>query len=191
MRNIRLALLAALVPCLIVLATRHPSGEMSGDRGRPIVMQGVIPGQDGQDRCRLSVEIERVGFLLNTVQGRYKLARVRVENLGTSAVSLSPERDRLELELASGETIPASLDLQRADSTFWDALSADMRQILAYPASIKAGREPRGGASPEVVYLYALFPADRVTALPSAFVYRIDSIGQPVRIIHRAAAARP
>jgi hypothetical protein len=191
MRTIRLALLAAFVPCLIVLGTLVIRGEMSGDRGRPIVMQGVVPGQEGQDRCRMSVEIERVGFLLNTVQGRYKLARVRVENLGTSPVALSPERDRLEVELASGETIAASLDLQRTDSTFWDGLSADMRQILAYPATIKASRDPRGGASPEIVYLYALFPAERVTEVPRAFTYSIDSIGQPVRIVHRATAALP
>lgn len=191
MRTVRLASLAALVPCLVVLATLHTRGEMSGDRGRPIVMQGAIPGEDGQDRCRLSVEIERVGFLLNTVQGRYKLARMRVENLGTSPVSLSAGRDSLQLELASGETVPAILDLQSADSTFWDALSDDMRQVLAYPSAIKAGRSPRGGASPEIVYLYALFPADRVTDMPRAFTYRIDSIGQPVRIVHRATAARP
>jgi hypothetical protein len=191
MRTIRLAPLAAFVPCLIVLATLHPRGEMSGDRGRPIVMQGAIPGDDGQDRCRLSVEIERVGFLLNTVQGRYKLARVRVENLGTSRVPLSVDRDRLELELGSGEAVPAVLNLQRGDSTFWDSLSADMRQILAYPAAIKAGRAPSAGASPEIVYLYALFPADRVTDMPRAFTYRIDSIGQPVRIAHRATAALP
>ncbi len=190
MSTLRKALLVASVPMLVMLADRSTRGEMSGDRGRPIVMQGTLAGEDGRDRCRFSIEIERVSFLLNTVQGRYKLARLRFENLGTTAVSLSVDRDRVEAELPAGAPVPAVLNLQSSDSAFWDALSVDLRQILAYPQAVKA-RPTGSGASPEVIYVYALFPADRVGEVPRAFTYRIDSIGEPIRIEHRAMAALP
>ena len=190
MSQLRTACLIAAVPAVLLLATRGTLGEMSGDRGRPIVMQGVLAGEAGQDRCRFSVEIERVGFVLNTVQGKYRLARLRFENMGAAPVVLSVDRDRLDLELSSGAAVPAILNLQRGDSAFWDALSAEMRQVLAYPQSVKA-RTGGAGGSPEVIYVYAMFPADKVTEVPRAFTYRIDSVGQPVRIEHRATAARP
>jgi hypothetical protein len=190
MSKLRVTLLVAVVPLLILLTDRSTRGEMSGDRGRPIVMQGTVAGDDGRDRCRFSIEIERVSFLLNAVQGRYKLARVRFENLGTTAVTLSVDRDRVEAEMAAGAPVPALLNVQSGDSPFWDGLSVDLRQILAYPQTVKP-RPDGAGASPEVVYVYALFPADRVTEVPRAFTYRIDSIGPAVRIEHRATAALP
>jgi hypothetical protein len=190
MPKLRVALAVAGVLLLIVVTSSRTRGEMSGDRGRPIVMQGTLPGENGADRCRFSIEIERVSFQLNSVQGRYKLARLRFENLGTTPVALSVDRDRVEAEMATRGPVPAVLNLQSGDSSFWDALSTDLRQILAYPLSVK-GRPDGPGASPEVVYLYALFPADRVTEVPRAFTYRIDSIGQPIRIEHRATAALP
>ena len=115
MAKLRVTLLVAVVPLLILLADRSTRGEMSGDRGRPIVMQGTVAGDDG-DRCRFSIEIERVSFLLNAVQGRYKLARVRFENLGTTAVTLSVDRDRVEAEMAAGAPVPALLNVQSGDS---------------------------------------------------------------------------
>jgi len=183
------AWLVAVVAVGLVVTLQRAQGEMSGDRGRPIVMQGVVAGGGGQDRCRFSIEIERVGFLLNTVQGRYRLARLRFENLSTSPVALSVDRDRLEVETATG-LVPAVFNLQSGDSPFWDALSPDLRQVLAYPQSVKA--RPTGpGTSPEVIYVYALFPSDRVTEVPRSFTYRVDSIGQAIRIEHRATAALP
>jgi len=189
MTNPRAPWLLIVIVTALVLSGQRTRGEMSGDRGRPIVMQGVAAGEGGQDRCRFSIEIERIGFLLNTVQGRYRLARLRFENIGTTPVALSVERDRLEVETATGP-VPALLNLQSGDSPFWDALSADLRQVLAYPQSVKA--RPSGpGASAEVIYVYALFPSDRVTEMPRAFTYRVDSLGQAIRIEHRATAALP
>ena len=189
MPQFRSVLATLAVSAVLLVMSTGTHGEMSGDRGRPIVMQGVLPGEDGRDRCRFSVEIERVSFMLHTVQGKYKLARLRFENLGAAPVTLSVDRDRLELEQVSGPPVAAILNLQSGDSTFWDALSADMRQILAYPQAVRA-RGSGTGSSPEVVYIYAMFPGDRIAELPRGFTYRIDSVGQPIRIEHRATAAR-
>jgi len=60
MSKLRVTLLVAVVPLLILLTDRSTRGEMSGDRGRPIVMLGTVAGDDGRDRCRFSIEIERV-----------------------------------------------------------------------------------------------------------------------------------
>jgi hypothetical protein len=182
-------IVAGVVVCSLLLLAHVTRGEMSGDRGRPILMQGVL-SDAGQDRCRFSVEIERIGFLLNTVQGRYRLARVRVENIGTMPLALSVDRDALEADTTASGTVAARLNLQSTDSAFWDALSPDLRQILAYPQTVKA-RTPGPGSAGEVVYIYALFPSDRVTEVPRAFSYRIDSTGQTIRIANRPTAALP
>jgi hypothetical protein len=187
---LRAAALLAVVPAVVLVTSRLTLGEMSGDRGRPILMQGAIAGEGGADRARLSIEIERIGFVLNTVQGRYRLARLRFENISTTPVALSIERDTLEADAGASGPVAAVLNLQSSDSPFWDALSPDMRQILAYPKLVKA--RPSGpGSSAEVVYVYALFPADKVSEVPRSFTYRIDSVGQPVRIAQRATAALP
>lgn len=188
MSSRQLALSSIVVTCALLLVSRGAHGDISGERGRPIVMQGVLAGDDGRDRARLSVEIERVGFLLNSVQGRYRLARLRFENLGASPVALSVDRDRLEAEPAEGGPVPAIMNLQSGDSAFWDGLSSDLRQALAYPQAIRGVSSP--GGRREVVYLYAMFPADRLPQIPAAFVYRIESTGQAIRIEQRATAAR-
>lgn len=184
----QLALSSVVVVSALLIGGRVAVGDVSGERGRPILMQGRLEGEDNRERARLSVEIERVGFVLNSVQGRYRMARVRFENLSASPVALSVDRDRLEAEQAEGGPVTAILNLQSTDSAFWDGLPADLRLALAYPQSIRGASAP--GGRPEVVYVYALFPADRLTQVPAAFVYRIDSTGQAVRIEHRATAAR-
>jgi len=184
----QLALSSVVVVSALLLASRAALGDVSGERGRPIVMQGVLEDEQGRERARLSVEIERVSFVLNSVQGRFRLARLRVENLGASPVALSVDRDRLEAEQADGGRVPAILNLQSSDSAFWDGLAAELRQALAYPQSVRGASGP--GGRPEVVYVYALFPADRLIQVPAAFVYRIESTGQAIRIEHRATAAR-
>lgn len=185
MSSRQLAVSAVAVVFALLIVVGVALGDISGERGRPIVMQGVLR-EDGADRLRLSVEIERIGFVLNSVQGRYRLARVRVENLSASPMALSVDRDRLEAEPAGGAPVSAVLNLQGADSAFWDGLPAEMRQDLAYPQTVRAAS---GQGRPEVVYVYAMFPADRLTKVPAAFVYRIDSTGQAIRIEHRATAA--
>ena len=48
MSKLRVTLLVAVVPLLILLTDRPTRGEMSGDSGRPIVMQGVVAGEGGR-----------------------------------------------------------------------------------------------------------------------------------------------
>jgi hypothetical protein len=113
-----------------------------------------------------------------------------MQNFGTAPLTLSADSDRLELVPRSGQAVQAVLNLQRGDSTWWDSLEPSMRETLAYPVTLKGVPAPAGGArSPEALYFYAFFPA-QVREVPAGFSYTIASLGQSVRIEHRAAAAR-
>ena len=139
MRTIRLALLVGLVPwCLIVLTTSRTRGEMSGDRGRPIVMQGA---------CRERTVRIAAGSASRSSASASCSTRCRADtSWRVSAWRISARRPCRCLSIAiasrwssAPEPVPAVLNLQSGDSPFWDGLSADMRQILG----VSAGRQGR------------------------------------------------
>jgi hypothetical protein len=75
-------------------------------------------------------------------------------------------------------------DLQSTDSAIWDSFDAPLRQALAYPVTLKAavGAGSGRGGSPEVTYLFAFYPSDKVPDVPLRFEYWIDSLQQSIRI---------
>lgn len=154
------------------------TAEMAGSAGRPATYQGTVQLK-GSERCDLSIQVERVSFLITAFGNKYRLVRMLVDCRNQVGLTLSSSTDRLEMEVDK-RAIPGVLSLQRSDSTLWDALSDDLRQTLAYPPVIKAGQP---------VYLFAYFPVDQVKTMPTAFSYTIASLGQTVMLRHLVAAA--
>ncbi len=147
---------------------------------------------DGAEQYRFSIAIEPVIFRLTTMQGKYRLLRLRVSNATSTPLTLSADLDRIELLPRAGAPIAALLNPQRGDTAFWDALDAPTRETLAYPVALKGAPASAPGArlsSPESIYIYVLVPAAQVTDLPESFRYTIASINQTVLIRTRPAAA--
>lgn len=159
-------------------------GEMSGESGRSSRFVGKLdPAASYTNQCEFSVELERVMFKLNSLKDKYKVIRIRVENRMSGPIKLSGDEDAIELELGDGKVVRGTFNLQGQDGSLWDSLSEDMRKALVYPLSIRGvkgdGVNPR---RPEVVYVFAFFPADKLSEVPRSFRYTIQSVGKIVKI---------
>lgn len=178
---------AVLVVAILALISsgREPAfADIAGGQGGPTLLIGRVAGPQGRDLYTFEISYYREEFQLASVRDRYKLVRVKVSNYSTMPLRLSAERDRLELVLDDDSSVKGLLDLQATDSRTWDAFRESLRQALAYPATVKAapGSESGRSGSPEVTYLFAFYPNDRVPALPVRFEYWIDSLQQSIRI---------
>ena len=134
--------------------------------------------------CRFELEIEEVEFLLTSVANKYKLVRVRLENIARSPLELSRQADRFDLILRTNNQttrVRAILNLQEAGPDIWDSLDITMREALAYPLEVPATRDPNLWRS-EILYIFFLFPKNGVGSLPVAFEYTIDSLKKTIRI---------
>jgi hypothetical protein len=177
---------AAFAIALLILAagTRDTLADIAGGRGGPTTLIGRMRGPDGRDSATFEINYYREEFRLASVRDKYKLVRIRISNFSTAPLRLSAERDRIELVLPDNTVVRGLLNLQSADSTVWDSFDAGLRQALAYPATVKAapGSDAARGGSPEVIYLFAFFPSERVLNVPLRFEYWIDSLQQSIRI---------
>lgn len=174
----------SLLLSVALVFTTRAFAELAGEQGRPTVYQARVQLDPvSPEEIRLSIEVERVTFLLSSIEGRYRLIRLRVENATQTPLVLSRQNDRIEARLRDGRSLSGILDLRAADSAYWDGLDAQQRQTLAYPERIEAGRAPAGETvRPEVVYLYVFLPAEGFTTLPKMFIYRIASLPQAIEM---------
>ena len=170
--------IALLLAGVLLAAVPEGRAELAGSAGRASSYVGMVDLGNG-DRCELSIQVERVNFLLTTVANKYRLVRILVSCRKQTGLTLSSTADRLEMAIEN-RAVPAILSLQRSDSAVWDALDLNMRQTLAYPPAIKPN---------EPVYLFAYFPADQVRTMPGRFMYPIASLGRTVTLEVLATAA--
>lgn len=172
--------MAGLLAMLVAAQPAH--SDQAGEPGRSVQFRGELePGASYTNQCEFSTEIEPLTFQLNSFKNKYKVVRIRVANHRSEAIKLSYEKDAVELELTDGSAVSGTFNLRDQDAAVWDALSDDMRAELAYPLSIRASRTDGLTAfRPEVVYLFAFFPADKVTTTPRSFRYSIDSLKRTV-----------
>lgn len=180
----RRVVLAITLLALIAGERETAFADIAGARGGPTTLIGRVRGPEGRDLYSFEVSFYREEFRISSVRDKYKLVRVRVSNFSTAPLRLSAERDRLELVLPDNSVVKGLLNLQSVDSQTWDAFDAPLRQALAYPSTVKAAPGSEGGRtrSPEVIYLFAFYPSDKVLNLPVRFNYWIDSLQQSLPI---------
>jgi hypothetical protein len=171
--------IALVVAGVLLAGALDGRAEMPGSAGRASNYVGMVDLGNG-DRCDLSIQVERVSFLLTTVANKYRFARMLLDCRKQTGLTLSSTADRLELTI-DNKVVPAVLSLQRSDAAVWDVLDLNTRQTLAYPTAIKPNAP---------VYLFAYFPADQVATMPARFTYTIASLGRSVTLQVLATAAR-
>lgn len=156
---------------VLLAAALDGRAEMAGSAGRASNYVGTLDLGNG-DRCELSIQVERVSFLMTSVANKHRFVRMLVNCGKQAGLTLSSAADRLEMNFENN-AVAAALNLQKSDSNVWDALDLDMRQTLAYPTAIKPGAP---------VYVFAYFPADQVKTMPRRFTFTIASLGRSVTL---------
>lgn len=134
-------------------------------------------GNNRDETCQLSIEVNPILFRLTTLNNKYYVLRLRSQNETGVALKLSPADDKVEI-LFNGKGIQGILNLAATDSGSWDGLTKYMRETLAYPAQVDAYEE-------EGLYIYV--PVDFLkavpeTEMPSAIVFTIKSLNRSVEL---------
>ena len=193
MKTFKFLFLLVSVALVISFIPGSSRCEVSGEKGRPAeYVGGVKFGIESWDQCEFSISIEKVTFLLTAFGNKYKVIRVRIVNSSTNSIQLSSENDSIVLKTPGGEDVRGLFKLQRQDAPLWDSLDSEMRETLAYPQIIRAGREGNttGYSHQEVIYFFVFFPNDKVTQLPKSFYYKINSLPEPIEIRSRKTMTR-
>ncbi|MCI0564213.1 MAG: hypothetical protein MN733_37535 [Nitrososphaera sp.] len=158
-----------------IITFTEESAPINGGIGKPDHYVGQIQlGQNPGEECQFLIEIERILFRLNSVENKYKVVRIKINNQSGSILHLSREKDKIELYFPNNNTVLGILDLSNHDPAFWDAFEADMRRILAYPEVVKAGEEEN---------IFVFIPDPKLKEPPMAFLYTIESLPEKEVII--------
>ncbi len=165
MGSLKLIGLAVLV--LLLLAVTKESALCNGRELRETEYQGQIKMAQGE--VLFSTRIEKVMFSLNSLQDKYKVVRIQVENRSNIAISLSIEKDKMELLFMDGRIISGILDLSSHDPNLWQSFSPEFRAILAYPEIVQ--KETRS-----IQNIFIFIPNPKLDELPKSFRYTIDSL---------------
>jgi hypothetical protein len=152
----------------------------NGGKGKVTTYQAAVT-MDVQGReVVFSAQLERILFSLTSVHNKYKIVRIKIDNKTKKDVTLSLEKDQIELRVGS-QTLPGILDLGKHDPALWEAFGAVTREQIAYPARVKAGEE-------ENIFVFIARPG--LSDLPRDFRYSIDSLPEkPVVLADRTAVA--
>jgi hypothetical protein len=158
----------AFLVVIAVIAFTEEFALSNGGKGKTDRYKGqILLGQNWDEDCQFSIEIEKVMFHLNSVQNKYKVVRIKINNYSKKALHLSKEKDKIELHLPGNRSIPGILDLSNHDPTFWDTFDAAMRKTLVYPEVVKEGEEEN---------IFVFIPDPKLEELPLEFLYTIDSL---------------
>lgn len=127
----------------------------------------------GEDPGKMvfSVALERMLFTLNSLENKYKVVRIQIENASKSPLPLSVEKDEMEIVLENGKTVTGILNIRKHDPELWNGLKPGMREMLAYPEVLTARPQGKG-----VHNIFVFIPDPKLDLLPVVFRYRIDSL---------------
>lgn len=191
MKSVKLFICSLLV--FLALLGQPTRGSISPEAGQPRrYVGGLSLGDAREERCEFAIEVDKIAFVLNSLENKYRLIRVRVDNFSRTPILLSPDKDSFELKIGENIAVKGLLSLRKADPQLWDSLTIEMREALAYPQTFEPAKVSTEGGreTPQPIYLFVFFPKDKVPQLPGSFTYRIDSLDKTSEIRERVPAKR-
>ena len=173
MSSIRLPILYLVVLNLALLGPTPSSyGAGGGVLNNPRAFFTTdLPGKPG-DTVGARVEFQSILFKLNTVQGKYKVVPVLLENRGPEPIALSRSDDTFVV-LFDGSSVPGILQLSKADRDLWDSLDSSTQRMLSYPEQV--GKN-------EAVMIYVFVKEADLSGMPTGFDYTVKSLGRTLTL---------
>lgn len=175
MRACKLIVYSVLI-VMAVLAMNH-SVLGNGGEFKQTEYLGEIQTGDDSGKVQFSTTIDRLMFTLTSLRNKYKVIRIQIENSSKSPISLSIEKDEMEIFFEDGKKINGILNIRKHDPELWSGFRLEIREMLAYPEVVTA--PPNRG----VHNVFVFIPDPRLDVLPVIFRYKIDSLERkPVEI---------
>jgi hypothetical protein len=175
MRLCKSVLFSAFVVISVLVVNRSVlsnGGEFKETRYRGEIQMG---GDSG--KIVFSAVIDRVMFTLNSLESKYKVIRIQIENGSRSTFPLSLEKDEMEIILEDGKKVAGILNLRKDAPELWSAFKPELREMLAYPEVVTARPQGKG-----LHNVFLFIPDPKLDTLPAVFRYRIDSLDKVVEM---------
>ncbi|MCP4663431.1 MAG: hypothetical protein GY856_49205 [bacterium] len=155
-----------ILSLLILFLLGSTSGPLlgNGGKGKKTDYEGRVPMQEGF--VKFSTELERIRFRLNSVHGKYKVIRIKIENDSSELLRLSSKNDKIEIDFGD-RVVSGILRLGTHDPGLWDSFDADLREDLVYPQIVESWEEEN---------IFVFIPVAGVNRLPLDFSYMIHSL---------------
>jgi len=138
---------SAAAACAALLTVSFHSTLANGGKAKLYTYKAEIPlDSDSSRKCLFSTAAYPGLFYLTSVNSKYNVLLVRVENQTKTPLALDKNQDKVELQFET-KKISGVLNLAVTDPQTWDSFSTEMREALVYPGQVERGEE-------EGVYVY-------------------------------------
>ncbi len=182
MRGFKLILFSALAVFSVGVASQSALG--NGGEFKETRYRGEIQMSDDSGKIVFSAAIDRVMFTLNSLESKYKVIRIQIENGSKSILPLSVEKDEMEIILEDGKKVTGILNLRKDAPELWNGFKPELREMLSYPEVVTARPQGKG-----LHNIFLFIPDPKLDTLPVVFRYRIDSLNRKVIEIKQVSMA--
>jgi hypothetical protein len=152
--------------CVLIIVLGFENYALAnGGRGKRVTYQGELQ-ISGNQVYEFSTEIEEVNFLITSVDGKYRVVRIRIRNWTKQRLGLSVESDEVLIHVKAGEPpVKGILDVSKIDKDTWEKFSEDLKGKLIYPTKVNPGEEEN---------VFVFIPIDEMTSLPRFIEYGLE-----------------
>ncbi len=164
MRTIRLTTVILLVAMAAVLSADVAAA--NGKTWKKTQYEAAVRMGNGGKQIVFSAELDEPIFKITSVQNKYKVVHIKINNRSADPLPLSLQNDMIEVVMGA-ERLTGILDLRKVDATMWNAFPQDLRNELAYPQVVKNGEE-------QDIVVFIAKPA--LLELPTEFRYTVQSL---------------
>jgi len=136
----------------------------NGGRDKRVTYKGELK-INGNQVHEFSTEIEEVNFLITSVDGKYRVVRIRIRNWTKQKLGLSVESDEVLIHVKARERpVKGILDVSKFDKDTWEKFSEDLKSKLIYPTKVDPGEEEN---------VFVFIPIDEMKSLPKFIEYSL------------------
>ena len=157
-----------------------------GGKAKNTFYTGQVQPPSGNGELRFTVDTSPIIFYLGTVNNKYHVLLIRVNNNTGAPLKFSKDQDTVELRFSGNQRVKGLLNLPASDRATWDGLETEIRTAVAYPDIVEPHEE-------EGIYCYVAVSdvksPRKKHEMPGSIIYNIKSLRSPVELRLPAASA--
>src|SRR5882672_7604069 len=112
---------------LLMLSLITSALAADGGKAKNSLYQAFIQPASGSGEWRFTIDTSPIIFYLGTVNNKYHVLLIRVNNKTGAPLKLSKDQDTIELRFSSNQKVKGLLNLPASDRVTWDSLETEIR----------------------------------------------------------------
>jgi len=172
----RRILLHSILLMLTLTLTLVPVVLADGGKAMDVKYRGFARSQAGNTTFDFNITTNPAIFYLGTVNGKYHVLLIRVDNGTDMPLNLAKDQDTILLRFDHGQVVKGLLAV---DPATWEGLENEVRRAVAYPKVVPPHEEE--GICVFVPVSDVIGQQKRLE-MPGLVIYNIKSLGRPVEL---------